>query len=212
MRWRADAVISVAAGLALGGYAVFLLFDESLGWGLAAALGSLMLLASGFLSRSALCPACGAEFKVVTIGGSVHRCAGCGHYFRMQEGGLVPVSPDAVEAAPSFAVRLDALGQPPGWNWPWPERCCVCGAPAVRQDDFRVTLGTGFAAGGMMVQTTTWTLRIPYCAEHRDGVANGSDFDADNISHAAILFRSYAFYHAFCEANGLKRKSPSHRT
>ena len=203
MRWGMETISCALVGVALAAWAVWLFQDASIGWAVAAAIGSLILIVSGFLLRSSVCPGCGAEIKVVAISGSVHRCTSCDRYYRLQEGKLSPVAGDAIEATPSFAVRLDRLGEPSSWAWPMPECCCVCGAPGVRLDDFRVTLGTGYAAAGMMIQTTTWTLRIPYCAEHQDGIANGSDFDAENISHPAILFSSMAYYRAFRTANGI---------
>lgn len=205
MRWGMEAISCTLVGVALVGWAAWLYHDESIGWAIAAGIGGVVLLVSGFMLRSSVCPDCGAEIKVVAISGSVHRCASCDRYYRLQQGKLSPVAANAIEVAPSFAVRLDHLGEPSSWVWPKPECCCVCGAPAIRLDDFRVTLGTGYAAAGLMVQTTTWTLRIPYCAEHRDGIANGSDFDSENISHPAILFRSMAYCRVFREANGIAR-------
>jgi hypothetical protein len=205
MRWGADAILFIAVGLGLGALAVGLYLDDSIGWAVAAGAGSLIVLATAFLSRKATCPGCGGEVRVVAIGGSVHRCPRCDVYHRLQGGSLTPVLPGAIEAAPSFAVRLDRLGPPASWAWPEPGRCCVCGEPAARQDELRITMGTGYAAAGMMVETTTWTLRIPHCAAHRDGVANGSDFDEANVSHVAVLFRSHDFYLAFRGANGIAR-------
>jgi len=84
----------------------------------------------------------------------------------------------------------------------WPAGCCVCGKPATRTDTLvmPVTVGGQFRDS----KATLIARDIPYCAEHKDGIAfdNVLSFNSRGDHHSfGIKFRSLAYRDKFRELN-----------
>jgi hypothetical protein len=195
-RWR-DTIISAALGAGLLVWAAFLLASTAVGALLAALLASCFLTFAYLGPASAPCPNCAKVLNDLSmrLRGRVHRCPYCKSYSRVQER-LEPIPEDFVSDQPCFSVPV-GRGETP------PALCCVCAAPAERVDE----LVDRVAWRSSPVSLTKAVLRVPvpYCAEHKGGVAMMSENLAPTEplslmnsgktnTRRVLLVRSYRFY------------------
>ncbi len=185
------------------------------GWPIAGLLGigSLVALVGIFTaSGAATCPTCQARitaFDATRGDGLALFCPGCQGYALVRGGVLVTAPENHVHPRPVFAAEF----KPAEVRWCG---CVVCGASATRELEHELqetqilknvaasTLGVAMmaAGGGGSIETgggKVWTIRVPYCDQHQQGVAFRPDFGTP-----IVQFRSLAAFRAFCAANGLE--------
>lgn len=84
----------------------------------------------------------------------------------------------------------------------WPPGCCVCGAPASRNED--TALEVMIKGHARETKATVVARGVPYCGKHKDGVAFARfDFAALPFQDPGfgILFKSHATREAFRKLN-----------
>ncbi|WP_437799149.1 hypothetical protein [Sorangium sp. So ce693] len=177
------------------------------GLGLAVfALGS--LLAAKDLAGTATCPRCQATLTEIELNHTDDPafCDKCQAAYLVDKRVLTVLAGDYVHPEPGFPVPVTSE------TIRWPEGCCVCAKPATRGIEAKAHDGetgtnaavaaAGLALGSIAVRTgggTTYTLRIPHCAEHDDGAK--VEIESNNKPPLKIRFRSYAYQRRFLELN-----------
>jgi hypothetical protein len=178
----------LAAGAAV--LAVVLFVSGSVIAGVIAVLAALVfVLFSTMGSQTADCPQCGERVHGVLP--SPGLCKNCGTYVMEQDGKLIETPNDYVgEDSYYFKAPIDRLLK--NLNVRWPHMCAICCRTPSRAEELTLNRApVGFGTG------LSWTFRIPYCSQHREGV------EADGVHFG---FRSHAYWRQFCAANGLTPK------
>lgn len=175
-------------GLACLGGAAALFQSEHPGWGLLLGVIGLVQLIMATAFREGPCPRCGLQQSSAGLS----RCAGCADWFQDEGGRFVVVAPGYVAPSAVFALPLRAFVPPSEVSWPWPGRCCVCGGQATRTSTVSVTVLAQDT--GLTQETRTWSVGVPHCDEHTDGVQW-------LLSPAQVSFRSYDYARAFQAEN-----------
>jgi hypothetical protein len=152
-------------------------------------------------SGQAACPTCGKTLADLQRGAANPSvlCAGCGKFHEGEGGVMRQVAPDRVAATPLFPARMPA-------TIVWPSGCPVCGAPTVREVEAKVMqvhAGASLAASAAnpvanVITGSTTHVSVPHCAAHDDGVKLQGFVGGGAVD---LVFRSYPFQRAFCEAN-----------
>ncbi|WP_437978533.1 hypothetical protein WMF11_19420 [Sorangium sp. So ce295] len=183
-------VLCLAGGL---GFAVF-------------ALGSLLVAKD--LAGTATCPRCRATLEEIELNHTDDPafCDTCQAAYLVDKRVLTVLADDYVHPTPGFPAPVTSE------TISWPAGCCVCARPATRGVEAKAHDGetgtnaavaaAGLALGSIAVRTgggTTYTLRIPHCAEHDDGAK--VEIESNNKPPLKIRFRSYAYQRRFLELN-----------
>ncbi|KYF96290.1 hypothetical protein BE20_42570 [Sorangium cellulosum] len=170
------------------------------------ALGS--LLAAKDLAGTATCPRCQAALAEIELNHTDEPafCDKCQAAYLVDKRVLTVLADDYVHPTPVFSAPVT------GQTISWPEGCCLCARPATRGVEAKTHDGqtgtnvavaaAGLALGGIAVRTgggTTYTLRIPHCAEHDDGAK--VEIQSGNDPPLQIRFRSYAYQRRFLALN-----------
>lgn len=148
------------------------------------------------------CPSCQHEIEVLHI--SVKRvipCPSCGTWLEGAES-MGPVPLDRVcpegEGEPFVAPLVDGAR--------WPEVCPLCRGPAMRW--VKVTGAPG-AAGAVLASQMVgvgayaqYTIQVPACGVH-DAPGVGISHITHPQARVGVSFRSFGYWRAFCELNGL---------
>jgi len=153
---------------------------------------------------SGTCPNCKAPLNLFKPYGA---CQNCNQGVRFENGEFVPLEPGFVSEYPAFNTNLSKLKHPSQWSVIWPGRCCVCGRPAVRQDNIKIKSVEGQAGSALAPTNITETTKfeVGYCAAHKDGmrylyppgVAN-----AKSNKQCLLAVRSFDYYREFMKNNG----------
>jgi hypothetical protein len=170
------------------------------------ALGS--LLAAKDLAGTATCPRCQATLEEIELNHTddPEFCSKCRAAYLVDKRVLTVLADDYVHPKPGFPAPVT------GETIRWPEGCCMCAKPATRGIEAKAHDGqtgtnaavaaAGLALGSIAVRTgggTTYTMRIPHCAEHDDGAK--LEIASANKPPLQIRFRSYAYQRRFLELN-----------
>jgi len=188
--------------------------DLTIVFGLLACLGFFYGGTTGF----AICPVCGAAIEAALGKNYSIACRKCGTYFE-GEGELRPVAESLIAPVPTFSVPLPgfeeagatvaALSPVPRamaqsedrvLEFRWPEGCCVCGKPRVREEIAVMTIVMKAARlGGLLDEKVSLAVGgIPHCSQHQMGVAL-----AVEEGRPVLKFRSLAYRNHFRQLNRL---------
>ncbi|HEY5927701.1 MAG TPA: hypothetical protein VIV11_38715 [Kofleriaceae bacterium] len=158
------------------------------------------------LGAPVACPSCGNFFASAAGGaGTIVRCTECQKYSQLDATGTpTAIAPDHVASKHAFQTYLPEAPR-------WPACCCVCTAPATRQEKMQITYAaeptfeekltahaiTGAASlGAVRVAehhvNVTERYSVPHCNEHGGGAL---------LVPAGVAFRSFAYYQQFVQAN-----------
>lgn len=163
-------------------------------WSGVLAVGALGGLAMSFKSggfAQADCPGCGAVIELGAAGEDhLVRCEGCRAYVHGNASiDLVPDDHVAEAAVFLSPVNQDTL------RWPRNDHdelaCPLCdGAAQLAEVELAdVSAGAAIGVGG---KVTTYTMQVPQCPQHTDGVALSKDWDAED-QPLSLAFRSRAY-------------------
>ncbi len=170
------------------------------------AFGSLLVARD--LAGTATCPRCQATLAEIELNHTDDPafCDKCQAAYLVDKRVLTVLAGDYVHPQPGFPVPVTSE------TISWPEGCCVCAKPATRGIEAKADDGqtgtnvavaaAGLALGSIAVRTgggTSYTLRIPHCAEHDDGAK--LEIKSGNEPPLQIRFRSYAYQRRFLQLN-----------
>ncbi|WP_437507201.1 hypothetical protein [Sorangium sp. So ce1099] len=170
------------------------------------AFGSILVARD--LAGTATCPRCQATLTEIELNHTEDPafCDKCQAAYLVDKRVLTVLADDYVHPQPGFPVPVT------GETIRWPEGCCVCARPATRGIEAKADDGqtgtnvavaaAGLALGSIAVRTgggTSYTLRIPHCAEHDDGAK--LEIKMGNEPPLQIRFRSYAYQRRFLQLN-----------
>jgi hypothetical protein len=172
------------------GTAQFMYISASVLFGIA---GLAVLFFALRRTYEANCPICMTKLKGLNaIDNKPIACGECHKYVEGSNSILFPTAQDSVRPEPTFQTRYEN-------NARFPERCCVCGEPYERSDDYHWSDSwvrhTGHGNGN--VKTAKFSASVPYCGKHSNAI-NIAGFPGIN---ATIWFRSYAVLLEFCTLN-----------
>jgi hypothetical protein len=176
------------------------------------------------------CPFCHTSIKAYTGDAKNLLCGGCGAYLNADEDRLVSIETERTPETPFFAAptpwtdvfNVVSPGVPLSFDdylrgtieeliekkagvrllgAHWPDGCCVCGQPATRKDGLAVKVK--LAGRFRDTSVTLVASDIPYCAQHKDGIAfDRVSFDSPGLDMGyGILFRSLSYREAFRRMN-----------
>ncbi|WP_437732683.1 hypothetical protein [Sorangium sp. So ce1335] len=166
------------------------------------------ILVARDLAGNATCPRCQATLTEIELNHTDDPafCDTCQAAYLVDKRVLTVLADDYVHPKPGFPVPVTSE------TICWPEGCCVCAKPATRGVEAKAEDGqtgtnvavaaAGLALGSIAVRTgggTTYTLRIPHCAEHDDGAT--LETKSGNEPPLQIRFRSYAYQRRFLQLN-----------
>ena len=192
--------------------------------GLGALIVLVMPLFAGFGGKST-CPLCDTPLHLDSaLAISLFSCPECNGYLEGKRKELCSVGSERVLDEPTFAVELpwddldlvvsatvDPSAVPivsrkgPKRELPavWPDECCVCGGEVTRRETY--TRGITKAARGARLRDEDIVLvadDVPYCDEHRNGVAFAKTLIyGDSARRLRLLFRSHAYRNKFRALN-----------
>lgn len=181
------------AALVSGAFALAI-FSEHPVWASGLALVGLAFAVAALTARSAGCPSCRNAMPVPGGNGTAAHCGSCGEYAVVRNGKLERIDPQFVSSEAVFGVHLDQVlhrAAGPGVSSPEPTRCCVCSAPAAREETVTQTWDTPGIGIGKRVQVK---LKFPHCGAHRNGAT---------VRDQHLKFRSYRYWKEFCARNGI---------
>ncbi len=146
------------------------------------------------------CPGCGAAISGISTGSNEGvLCDGCLRYFEGSAGELWATDESKIADTPQFTSPLPE-------SFAFPEGCCVCGAPATRDEAVSIEMMNASSAvtanlvdGVSSTRSTRTTVQVPHCAEHKGGASL-----TGTPAKPHIRFRSYPYLRAFCAKNGTK--------
>ena len=141
------------------------------------------------------CPICDAPLSgLSTKSNDGVLCAGCHRYSEGKESLLWPTDENRIADEPIFSSPLPE-------QFTFPSECCICSKPGVRLEkiSFRTQNASSVltAATVGITTSTTISVEVPHCAEHREGARLSATPKAPQIK-----FRSYPYLSAFCQMNG----------
>lgn len=164
--------LPISVGLLLCVWAWVCVRDGIWYWGIVIGIFAAFFLLAGLSmtkSVAALCPFCDAKIFNVSPGQNDQalQCRKCYEYSELKGGLLRPLDPNTFSQTPKFESPVYRSNV-------WPRGCVTCGAPPTRFNtlsrvgasatSFLVTAGTQFTRSGEVTG-------IPYCEQHRDGIA-----------------------------------------
>lgn len=164
--------LPIGGGLLLGVWAWVCLRDGIWYWGIVIGIFAALFLLGGLSTTktvAALCPFCEAKIFHISPGqnGQTVQCGKCYEYSEVNSGIVRPLDPKTFSEAPKFVSPVYRSNI-------WPRGCVTCGAPPTR---FVTLSRVGASATSLLVTAGTQFTRrgevtgIPYCDQHRDGVA-----------------------------------------
>lgn len=143
-------------------------------------------------SGEGVCPLCGKTIPNISVGGPV-LCDSCHKYLDTKGAVLAETDPGRIEATPTFTANLPV-------TFVFPDCCCVCGKAADHKQKISTSQMNASSAVTNptigVTSTTTISVEVPHCAEHKDGASL-----TGTASSMRIRFRSYPYMRQFCEMN-----------
>jgi hypothetical protein len=198
--WGATIGYLIGAIVALGiSIALFMSIVEgpmTLGFALIPAILALILLFMSFGGAgTSTCPICGAQLSgLSTKSNDGVLCASCHRYSEGKDGLLCPTDENRIADDAIFSSPLPE-------QFTFPSECCICGKPGVSREKISLRMqnsSSALTAAAVGVTTsTTVSVEVPHCAEHKGGARLSGTPQA-----AHIKFRSYPYLSAFCQMNG----------
>lgn len=198
--WGATVGYLIGAVVALGiSVLLFMTIVEgpvTVGIALIPAVLAIILLVMSFSgSGVSTCPGCGAALGgLSTKANDGVLCDGCHKYMEGKDGQLWQTDENRVADDPLFSSPLPA-------EFNFPAGCCVCQKPEERRE--KITLRMQNASSAItapvagVTTTSTVSVEVPHCAEHKEGARLSGSTDKPHIK-----FRSYPYLRAFCQLNG----------
>lgn len=164
---------------------------------------------AAFATLEAPCPNCGRWIHHLLPGRNEYvRCGHCARYARGEEGELWAMEADHVAEEPVFALEVQE-------GLKLPRLCCVCAAPAVKDEESALTVRE-IEPGGLSTPAANrrYVVRVPHCDGHekgavltRENVAPATGFSRDAVVSGpavrlanVVKVRSYRFYLAALES------------
>jgi hypothetical protein len=168
----------------------------TLGFALIPAILAVILLFMSFGgSGSTTCPSCGVQLSgLSTKSNDGVLCAGCRHYVEGKDGLLWQTDENRIADEPIFTSPLPE-------QFTFPGVCCICARPAVTREKISLRMQNASsvvtAATVGVTSSTTVSVEVPHCAEHKEGARLSGTPES-----TLIRFRSYPYLNAFCRVNG----------
>ena len=160
-----------------------------------AILALILLFMSFGGSGQSTCPICGTQLSgLSTKSNDGVLCANCHRYSEGKDGLLWQTDENRIADDPLFTSPLPA-------EFTFPGVCCICGRPEVGRE--KITLQTQntssvvTAATVGLTTSTTVSVEVPHCAEHKGGARLSGTPQSTHIK-----FRSYPYLSVFCQMNG----------
>jgi hypothetical protein len=158
-------------------------------------LGIILLFMSFSGAGKSTCPICDAPLSGLgTKSNDGVLCTNCHRYSEGKDGLLWQTNENRIADEPLFTSPLPE-------QFTFPNSCCVCGKPAVSREKISLRMQNNSApltAVTVGVTTsTTVSVEVPHCAEHKGGARL-----AGTPKATLIRFRSYPYLSSFCQANG----------
>ena len=198
--WGATIGYLIGAIVALGiSIALFMSIVEgpiTFGIALIPAILALILLFMSFGGAgTSTCPICGAQLSgLSTKSNDGVLCASCHRYSEGKDGLLWQTDENRIADDAIFTSPLPA-------QFTFPSVCCVCGKPEVSREKITLRMQNSSsvvtAATVGVTTSTTVSVEVPHCAEHKEGARLSGTPQA-----TLIRFRSYPYLSAFCQMNG----------
>jgi hypothetical protein len=198
--WGATVGYLIGAIVALGiSIALFMSIVEgpvTFGIALIPAILALILLFMSFGGAGqTTCPICDAHLGgLSTKSNDGVLCASCHRYSEGKDGSLWPTDENRIADEPIFSSPLPE-------HFTFPGECCVCGKPEVSREKISLRMqnaSSALTAATVGVTTsTTVSVEVPHCSEHKEGARLSGTPQA-----TLIRFRSYPYLSAFCQMNG----------
>jgi hypothetical protein len=141
------------------------------------------------------CPVCDAQLSGLgTKSNDGVLCASCHRYSEGKDGSLWPTDENRIADEPIFSSPLPE-------QFTFPGECCVCGKPEVSREKISLRMQNASsavtAATVGVTSSTTVSVEVPHCSEHKAGARLSGTPQA-----TLIRFRSYPYLSAFCQMNG----------
>jgi hypothetical protein len=198
--WGATIGYLIGAIVALGiSIALFMSIVEgpfTFGFALIPAIVALILLFMSFGGAgTSTCPICGAQLSgLSTKSNDGVLCASCHRYSEGKDGLLCPTDENRIADEPIFSSPLPE-------QFTFPGECCICAKPGVSREKISLRMQNSSsvvtAATVGVTTSTTVSVEVPHCAEHKGGARLSGTPQATHIK-----FRSYPYLSAFCQVNG----------
>jgi hypothetical protein len=198
--WGATIGYLVGAVVALGvSVALFMTIVEgpyTFGIALIPAVLAVILLFMSFGGAGATtCPVCDAPLGgLSTKSNDGVLCAKCHRYSEGKDGVLWQTDENRIADDPVFSSPLPE-------QFAFPSQCCVCGSPETSREKISLRMQNASSAITApaigMTSSTTVSVEVPHCAEHKGGARLSGTPQATHIK-----FRSYPYLSAFCQMNG----------
>jgi hypothetical protein len=157
-------------------------------------VGIVLLFMSFGGAGSSICPVCATPLSgLSTKANDGVLCQACHKYVEGKDGLLWQTDENRIADEPVFSSPL-----PEQFNFPG--ECCVCSSPAVRRE--KISFRTQNASSAITAATvgvttsTTISVEVPHCAEHKEGARLSA-----TPQTTIIKFRSYPYLRAFCQLN-----------
>jgi hypothetical protein len=197
--WGATVGFLIGAIVALAISAVlFMTIVEgpiTIGIALIPAILGIILVAMSFGGAGrGTCPICDAQLSgLSTKANDGVLCANCHRYSEGKGGLLWQTDENRIADEPLFSSPLPE-------QFTFPSTCCICGKPGVSPEKISLRMQDNSAALTAVTvgvtTSTTVSVEVPHCAEHKGGARLGGTPKA-----TLIRFRSYPYLSAFCQMN-----------
>jgi hypothetical protein len=198
--WGATIGFLIGSIVSLGiSVALFMSIVEgpfTLGIALVPAILALILAGMSFGgSGGSTCPVCDAKISgLSTKSNDGVLCAGCHRYSEGTGGLLWATDENRIADDPTFSSPLPE-------QFVFPGECCVCGKPGSDREKISLRMQNASsvvtASTVGMTSSTTISVEVPHCAEHKGGARLSGTPQSTHIK-----FRSYPYLREFCQANG----------